>query len=161
MLLLAHVSANAFQSAIIRLLQKGSLQARLRHVLTLRDLHHRLPGFVFTRLPWWRHCHRYLSPFAAERETCKGFLMLFHHKPTSLSESLYYTTHGLAREDEGLLYALEDEEWAWSTGLFLQSTQYPSGRRHSVGEATLIRTYSLAMRSLGDLSQHIYSKLRE
>lgn len=77
------------------------------------------------------------------------------------SQNLYYTTHGLAREDEGLLYAVEDEEWAWSTGLFIRSTQYPSGRRHSVGEATLIRTYSLAMRSLGDLSQHIYSKLRE
>lgn len=160
MLLIAQVSTNAFQSAIISLLQMGSLQACLRHVLTLLDLHHMLRGFVFTRLPWWRHCHQYLLPFAAGRESCEGFLILLHHKPTSLSESLYYTTLELAREDEGLLYAVEDEEWAWSTGLFIQSTQYPSGRRHSVGEATLIRTYSLAMRSLGDLFQRIYSTLR-
>lgn len=39
MLLIAQVSANACQSGIVSLLQKGSLQAHLRQVLTLLDLH--------------------------------------------------------------------------------------------------------------------------
>lgn len=97
-------------------------QASDRSLLCLIYIH-MLCGFVFTRLPWWHCCHQYLLPFAAERESYEGFLILFYHQPTSLSESLYFTTHGLAREDGG--FADCCVEWGLGLIYWVVYSEYP------------------------------------